>query len=220
MRASAIGQQARTAMGRRCSAPSRRQWVKFRLLVASVIVGGGWFFYWWTDWPVRILTRTRPEPYPLAFSPDGKTVVIVEPGGLTLWDVTTGQKRASWTASEDRRFYEGVFAPDGQTFARFPRDDGSGRPLVIDLIDVASGVVRASIPSPGGQPVHGGLAFSDDGRNLRVIVPKGTAVEVAHYDVTASQESSSRILSCTLGGFAGDRPSRSKRTKNNAKFCR
>jgi WD40 repeat protein len=36
-------------------------------------------------------------------------------------------------------------------------------------------------------------------------VQKGTAVEVAHYDVTASQESSSRILSCTLGGFAGDR---------------
>ena len=56
----------------------------------------------------------------------------------------------------------GAFLPDGRTFADFSMV--RGQDLMIDLIDVATGRVRATIPTPHDGII--GLAVSEDGRTM------------------------------------------------------
>jgi WD40 repeat protein len=68
---------------------------------------------------------------------------------------------------------------------------------MIDLIDVATGHVRVSLPTSAGGLVHGGLAFTPDGQNLRVIVYHQNALVVLDCDVASERVTSSGTLSCS-----------------------
>ncbi|MYK40450.1 MAG: WD40 repeat domain-containing protein [Gemmatimonadetes bacterium] len=64
--------------------------------------------------PLAILET--PTVYSVAFSPDGKTLASGHRGAIWLWDVDTGQQKATLKGHED--FVLSVaFSPDGQTLA-------------------------------------------------------------------------------------------------------
>lgn len=171
MKALAIPRAVWATVGRRCWPTSRRRWFGLGLLVALIFAGGWWLHRWWTARPIRAVLPTggltwheadrqagagRPVAisWPEAFSPDGTMLVISEPRGLTLWDAVDGQKRATWEIPKGRRAYQGAFSPDGRTFAAL--SSGGGRQsLMLDLIDVATGHVRVSLPLSGGGLVRG-----------------------------------------------------------------
>ena len=211
MRASAIRQAAGAAIGRKFRVTIRRRWVGLGLLAAIIASGGWWLNHWWTSWPARVVLQTQGMSWeddgkqaragrlpgvswPEAFSPDGTLLAISEPGSLTLWDSAVGRKRATWAIPDGRRAYLGAFSPDGQTFGALSWG-GGGQSLVLDLIDVASGHVRASLPTSGGGLVHGGLAFTNGGQNLRAFVYDKSDLIVLDCDVTPGRVVSSRTLS-------------------------
>jgi WD40 repeat protein len=110
-------------------------------------------------------------------------LAVSEVGSLTLWDTAGGQKRATWT-NPSGRAYLGAFSPDGQTFGALSWGRGS-QFLMIDLIDVASGRIRASLPTPAGGIVRGGLTFTDDGQYLRVVAFDKKALLVLDFDAAS-----------------------------------
>jgi WD40 repeat protein len=93
----------------------------------------------------------------IAFSPDGRTLVIASLDGTArLWDVDTGQERSSL---DHKSFIESVaFSPDGRTLATASRDSNAR------LWDVATGQQRTALPH---RTVYvRGAVFSPDGRIL------------------------------------------------------
>ena len=150
--------------------------------------------------------------WPEAFSPDGAELVISEPESVSLWDAGAGRKRATWTMPGGRRVYEGIFCRDGRTFGALTWG-GPGQPLMIDLVDVATGQVRASLPTPCDGLV--GLAFTEKGQNLRAVVSHAVGSTspsnpvVIDSNVTSGRVTSTRELSCPPCGV--DRVSRDGR---------
>ena len=133
--------------------------------------------------------------WPEAFSPDGAALVIAEPESLSLWDAPAGQKRATWSLPGGRRVYDGVFSLDGRTFGALSWG-GRGQPLIIDLVDAATGQLRASLPTPGDGLV--GLAFTENGQNLRAVVSQSVdntrpdKLVIVDSNVTSGRVTSSR----------------------------
>jgi tricorn protease-like protein len=107
----------------------------------------------------------------LAYSPDGKTMVI----GAKLWDSATGEERATLDCTP-YTFSSVAFSPDGHTLA-----SGSAKKKVL-LWDVASGQRRSIwYPRCGVRS----LAFSPDGKTLATGNSDGT---VTLRDAVGSQE--------------------------------
>ena len=103
--------------------------------------------------------------------------------GITVWDLAAGQVRATWPPPAGGNVVAGRFAPDGRTFAaHWIGQDAQRMPTFgFDLIDVASGRVRATIPArPGG---CFDIAFTDGG-NLRLVLGDKGAGEIVVHDVT------------------------------------
>ena len=108
----------------------------------------------------------------LAFSPDGKAIIVQEKGSLRVWNVTTGEQRSAnlrWRASFGDDTYDisqVVFFPDGRSFLALPEHpyhgsveiwslDGphlSKRIRVLDREGMASG---ASISANGNVALIG-----------------------------------------------------------------
>jgi WD40 repeat protein len=101
---------------------------------------------------------------PLAFSPDGKTLALMETGAgrVVLWDMSTGRVRAGFDvpAGKGRGL---AFSPDGRTLA-VAGSDG------VLLWDTAAGRERLRLPGPAGDEAGKAvrLAFSPDGKTLAV----------------------------------------------------
>ena len=78
---------------------------------------------------------------------------------------------------------------------------GRGQPLIIDLVDAATGQLRASLPNPGDDGIIG-LAFTENGQNLRAVVshsvdnPRPDKLVVVDASVASGRVTSSRELSC------------------------
>jgi WD40 repeat protein len=135
--------------------------------------------WWGKDSPLRIWdTRSGAEGIRLdqtgltfsdcvAFSPDGKTVATGHlSGGMTLWDVATGQKRQLQVEVGDQAaagVYQLAYSPDGDTLATAI---GGTKEIPLCLWDVKTGKVRRTIQDPS--QAIAALAFSRDGKILAV----------------------------------------------------
>jgi WD40 repeat protein len=119
----------------------------------------------------------------LAFSPDGKTLVVGHEGPsnpIWLWDVATGEPRRC--LAEGDRSLDGVaFSPDGKTLAAATWFD-----YLVRLWDPATGrplrtFTFASRAPSWGRGVGHHLAFTADGRRLACCNANGT---IAILDLT------------------------------------
>src|SRR5277367_4029841 len=76
---------------------SRCRRIIFSLLAALVVLGAWLGCWWWTSWPVQIALQQPGDYWPLAFSPDGATLLTTGwRKDITVWDVAEGRKRATW----------------------------------------------------------------------------------------------------------------------------
>ena len=172
-------------------------------LLGLLALSGAWFGYrWWTSWPVRVSLRQPGEYWPLTSSldiaPDGQ--VIVATGWqreITLWSVVDSRKVANYDPPAGGGYLVGEFSPDGQTFAAgWLREDPSRkRTFGFDLIDIASGRVRAVVPPWVG--VRLGCAFLDS-RLFRVIIFDRGSGEAVDHDVATGREVARRPITCPV----------------------
>jgi WD40 repeat protein len=124
----------------------------------------------------------------VAFSPDGKTLASTagdpddpDPergllGELKLWDLGTGQEKASYQGHGDIVF-AAAFAPDGKTLASGSRD-GTAK-----LWDLAAGKERFTCEGHDGEVRS--VAFSPDGKTLATA---GADATVRLWDVSTGKE--------------------------------
>ncbi len=134
-------------------------------------------------WAIKSAASWRPqlfgvqkEAYFFAFSPDGKWFTLSEANGaVQMWNIES--KRAVWR-SDDPGW---VFSPDSRLVVMEHKTspDGHERETFkgtrLDLCDVRTGQVVRSLEPPDSMPFATGgkrpLAFSPDGRELRVATP-------------------------------------------------
>jgi WD40 repeat protein len=153
----------------------------------------------------------------VAFSPDGKTITSgggIDPksvpvnqdksqrGGITLWDVTTGQKRAT-LHSPPAHNLSMAFSRDGETLASAAADG------TVRLWDVPGDRLRTEIKLPVGT-----VAFAPDLKSLAVVGRDDTIllVDVATGRERATLRGHRNMIRClafspdgkTLGSGAGE----------------
>jgi Tol biopolymer transport system component len=150
---------------------------------------------------LRTLKSDLGDSYSLAFTPDGKTLVVGHyqndakagpTGGISLWDVATGQRKGLLQHAPPRGVSRLVLAPDGKTIAAEEawKEGGQGAYRgSVTLWDVVSGKVRGSL----ADETASALAFSPDGKVLArsAYVLKDnqiTASEVRRRDLTTGQD--------------------------------
>jgi hypothetical protein len=115
-------------------------------------------------------------PYGISYSPDGETLALADYQSLVLWDVASNRATAKFTATVTGSAYVEAlwtaFSPDGKTVAVSYTIDNTPYP-VVELWDVSTKRVVASIASVPSGNGGGVLAFSPDGRTL-VVSDRGT----------------------------------------------
>jgi len=141
--------------------------------------------------------RDRPWFTSVTFSPDGKILAAgcgfaSGGGGVTLWDVASGNEKATLKGHEEIRSV--AFSSDGKTLAAGP-GTGTGLSANMDppnynptvrLWDVASGQGKATLHGHTGSVFS--VVFSPDGKNLAV-ASRGKGIgEIRVWDVASGQE--------------------------------
>src|SRR5262249_30374107 len=89
----------------------------------------------------------------VAFSPDGKTLASADGGGVRVWEVATGQHRATL---KEQTTYAVAFSPDGKTLVCAGDVDRA-----VKLWDVATREQKATLK--GHTEAVRSVAFSPDG---------------------------------------------------------
>jgi WD40 repeat protein len=90
-------------------------------------------------------------------SDDGKTFATIEKGNIIkLWDMTTGQLRATFNGDKGR-IYDVAFSPDGGTMAVVRYDK------IVVLLDAKTSALKGTLV---GEEMISSLVFSPDGRSL------------------------------------------------------
>ncbi len=97
------------------------------------------------DWKITRRFNTQKGPYNLAVSPNGKLLVATcKPNHSTaIWDLESGRELASVPAS--RKITHGVTISSDNRFAFVSVEGVAGDPGTVDVIDLQSFEVRASI---------------------------------------------------------------------------
>ncbi len=166
------------------------------LAALAAVMGVMLGYRWWTSWPVRTALHQPGEYHPLAFSPDG--AVLLTTGwqkDITVWDLTASRTRATWAQRPGCALYDGKFSPDGRTFVAAWVASVQPTPRCgLDLIDVATGRVRASVSNT--YSFLSPLAFTG-GRMIRVTVWHPGAVEIVDHDSASGRVLARRPLSCS-----------------------
>lgn len=129
-------------------------------------------------------TKRDGNPFSVAFSPDGKTLVTGEYFGavpVRVWDVATGKQRLAVEDMLPGYFPRAAaFAPDGKTFAH--TGEGGG----VFLRDAATGQEVRRLKTD--HDTHG-VAFSPDGKTLAASVSQYPAgAETRLFDVESGKE--------------------------------
>jgi hypothetical protein len=143
------------AAGSRPPAKTRLQ-AGLALLVAVSLVGAFVGYRWWTTRPICLELGEYHDNIPLALSPDGATIATIWSADLRFWDAASGRLGASWAYPYAVNNYfnvDGAFSHDGRTLAVvwIAQHPPGTETLSIDLIDVASGRSRVSIPALSGR---------------------------------------------------------------------
>ena len=188
-----INQPSPPAIGPRWSRTGRRRAGLGLLAGVALLAASVAAYHSWAVWPVRIELRAAGDVIPRAFSPDGKVLATSGDGGIILWDVADGRRRATWPSRHGNYFlYGSAFAPDGRTFvARWHLLDARS-PTAFDIIDVATGRVRGTVTCADGNCY--GMAFDADSRNVRLVVRGPGGIEIVDCDLASGRESSRRTL--------------------------
>jgi WD40 repeat protein len=105
----------------------------------------------------------------LAFSPDGATLAVgggsIAGGLLDLWNVAAGERVGALTTSANNGVSAVAFSPNGKTLA-VAGTKTSSNTAVLELLDLPTGTLRASVtPTPATNRIHT-LAFSPHGNAL------------------------------------------------------
>ena len=192
------GRIGRVGRGWRSLSPRRRLLVM--LVTASIGGSATWQAYrCWTIWPTRLELRGVGKHYPVAFSPDGASLLTRshDDRSLALWDPEGGRKLADWPDAGRRLPFQWAFSPDGRTFASPWFIQGSGKNFSVDLLDAATGRARATFESP----LEGclGVAFRDGGRVVRLVASSRAEHAVLDVDVATGLIVASRTPTCPAG---------------------
>jgi WD40 repeat protein len=145
------------------------------------------------------LERGLGESYGMAFSPDGKTLAVGDfkssadqfSGGISLWDLASGQCRAVLSRTPPRGVGRLAYSPNGKTIAAIeygkqPRGQANRN---VALWDSDARAVKADLPdedvtslafSPDGKILVRAVAVREDSRPLRP--------EVRRWDIAAGRE--------------------------------
>ena len=115
----------------------------------------------------------------LTYSPDGHTIVIGNDDGLQLWDVGTGEQKA--TLIRDRNVESFVYSPDGSTIAIESNNSLENIFGSVELWNAAAGKYKATLTRHTSAVEC--LAYSPDSRML-AIISKG---EVQLWDVVSAE---------------------------------
>jgi WD40 repeat protein len=141
------------------------------------------------------------DSYGLAFTPDGQTLVVGHhqrdakagpTGGISLWDVATGRRKALLRHTPSRGVARLALAPDGKTLAAvesWKEGEKGAYKSCVTLWDLAGGQAVAGLAEESA----GALAFSPDGKVLAwsayVIKDRQTAdVLVRRRDLANQQD--------------------------------
>jgi len=174
----------------------RRAWLV--LALGSVaLVGGGGAYLRWASWPARATVSGPGYILPLAFSPDGKTLATREVGTVSLRAAADGRARGTWMLyGGSAHVIQAEFTPDGRDLAVLWNDQAGPLTILVDLVDVATGKVRATIDTHLALANLDFLAFADGGRTLRLVLrkPNASGFEVVDCDLGSGRISSSRPL--------------------------
>jgi WD40 repeat protein len=181
---------------RRRRALSSRVRLALLLLSASL---GGWFsldlYQRWTSWPSRLVLQFEQGHHPIAFTPDGSSLLTRGFWGKEYlrWDLADAKVPAKWRDGRNQsRFSMGALSLDGKTFASPWFAPSAGKKFSVDLIDVGSGNVRSTYDSPWGGCL--GIRFKADGQVVRLLVASPKLVQVVDADVSGGQVQPPRTL--------------------------
>jgi WD40 repeat protein len=111
------------------------------------------------------LTRLEHASHP-RFAPDGRTLAMVSPEGVILWD-TEARRRRAILAGHQGKVHVVEWSPDGTVLA------SAGMDQTIRLWDAVTGRERGRLPGTVRESVA--LLFSPDGRTLAAWDYKGSA---------------------------------------------
>jgi RNA polymerase sigma factor (sigma-70 family) len=127
----------------------------------------------------------------LHFTPDGKHVVAQgDFRTADVWDAATGKLVHAHTLSDKEFVWISDVSPDGSLAAIQTADS-----LGIDLLELRTGKVQGTIPSPPERPDQGRVAFAPDGKTLAVVWPNAKLLE--WFDVASRR----RLYSYTRAAF-------------------
>jgi WD40 repeat protein len=130
---------------------------------------------------------------PMAFAPDGKTIVVECRADLCLFDVSTGKEKGRLTGHGSR--IDGLaFSPDGKWLASCEGKAG------IRVWDMTTGKLHRHINPP--DRYQRGVAFAPDNRTLAVVNDTEKHDEVRCWDIASGEEGKCFLAGMLIGGLA------------------
>ena len=194
-----------SSTARRWRALRLRNRVALALLAVGLLIGGGSIISRLADsWPARATLKTPLDTWPLAFSPDGRDFLTAGEGGITRWDVLTGdQEGETWAIPGGEYAGLGAYSADGRSFAVSCSKGNGSR--TVHLIDATNGRIRWSqvVPIRGAS----GLRFVDDGRAVRGYfvdtLSANKPMTAITWDAESGRELTNRPLKVPLKGNIG-----------------
>jgi WD40 repeat protein len=191
MTAATLARALPASAARRWRSLPRRTRVGLALLaVALPVVAWAFLRLWPVDWPARVVLADPSIAWPLAFSPDGRTLLTYNENGIATWDASSGRKGDTW--AKDGSVLMGAYSPDGRTFAAAIFHDSD--PPTIELIDTTTGRSRATLKTR--HRTLSAVVFDEEGRTVRAYPSEMDGLrEAVTWDASTGQQISTCRIS-------------------------